>query len=276
MSHAFSEEPNPILPHNAGPSAIWSAGGQAYDEISRGIADAIEHCINRLQPRFGEKILDLATGTGWTARRLADRGFNVTAVDFAADMVAAGTRYAACRNLSIAFEQADVEALPYQDGAFDAVVSTFGVMFASNPKDAAAELGRVVRPGGRVALAVWTPDGNVYEIFRIMQNYMAMPAGNPLRTPFAWGEPDRLRALLRPDFDLSFESGTSFYREPDAESSWETFYQGYGPTRALADRLSDTARAELKQSWIEFHNLFRTEMGICVPRDYWIVRGIRY
>jgi SAM-dependent methyltransferase len=276
MSHAFSEEHNPILPHNLGASAIWSAGGQAYDEISRGIADAIEHCINRLQPRFGEKILDLAAGTGWTARRLADRGFNVTAVDFAADMIDAGTRYAACRNLSIAFEQADAEALPYQDGAFDAVVSTFGVMFASNPQDAAAELGRVVRPGGRLALAVWTPDGNVYEIFRLMQSYMAMPTGSPLPMPFAWGEPDRVRALLSPDFDLSFEPGTSFYREPDAESSWETFHQGYGPTRALADRLSDTARAELKQSWIEFHNRFRTEMGICVPRDYWIVRGIRY
>jgi SAM-dependent methyltransferase len=264
-----------VLPHNSGSSAVWSAGGQAYDEISRGIADAIEHCINRLAPRFGEKILDLAAGTGWTSRRLADRGFNVTAVDFAADVVVAGARFAAQRNLSVAFEQGDAEALPYDDGAFDAVISTFGVMFASHPEDAAAELGRIVRSGGRLALAVWTPDGNVFEMFRIMKTFMAVPTGSQPPSPFEWGDMARVEELLGTDFELSFESGTSFYREPDAESSWETFYEGYGPTRALADKLNDTSRAELKQRWIEFHNRFRTELGITVPREYRIVRGVR-
>ncbi len=275
MSYAFKEQDYPIRPHNAVPSSVWSAGGHAYDEVSRGIGDAIEHCINRLEPRHGEKIMDLATGTGWTARRLADRGFDVTAVDFAADVVAAGARYAAQRNLAIQFEQGDAEALAHADGAFDAAISTFGVMFASRQEDAAAELGRVVRPGGRLALAVWTPDSNVFEMFRIMKAFMPAPVGDPPPSPFAWGNPERVRELLSEDFDLTFEPGTSFYREPDGEASWDTFYDGYGPTRALADKIDDVSRAELKQNWIAFHNGFKTEMGICVPRDYLIVRGIR-
>lgn len=275
MSPESSEQDQTIRPHNAGPSAVWSSGGRAYDEISRGIGDAIEHCINRFEPKQGEKILDLATGTGWTARRLADRGFSVTAVDIAADIVAAGVELALRRNLDIAFEIGDAEALHYETAAFDAAISTFGVMFASKPEDAAAELGRVVRPGGRIALAVWTPDGAVFGMFMMMKPFMPPPPDNPPPSPFAWGNPDRARELLEGDFELSFEDGTSFYREPDGAASWETFYTGYGPTQTLADKLDEAKRAELEQAWIDFHNGFKTEMGICVPRDYRIIRGIR-
>jgi SAM-dependent methyltransferase len=179
------------------------------------------------------------------------------------------------RNLAIEFEQGDAEALAHATGSFDAVISTFGVMFASRPEDAAAELGRVIRPGGRLALAVWTPDGNVFEMFKILKAFMPAPVGDPPPSPFAWGDRERVRELLGEDFELAFESGTSFYREPDGEASWDTFYEGYGPTRALANKLDGVSRAELKQSWIAFHEQFKTEMGICVPRDYWIVRGIR-
>lgn len=275
MSHAFKEQEYPIRPHNAVASSVWSAGGPDYDEVSRGIADAIEHCINRLEPRFGEKILDLATGTGWTARRLADRGFDVTAVDFAADVVAAGARYAAARNLAIDFLQGDAEALEFPDDSFDAVISTFGVMFVSHPEDAAAELARVIRPGGRMALAVWTPDSSVFEMFKLMKAFMPAPVGDPPPSPFAWGNTVRLTELFGDNFDLAFEAATSFYREPDAESSWDTFHDGYGPTRSLAAKLSSASRAEMRQNWIEFHNRFKTEMGICMPRDYIIVRGVK-
>lgn len=275
MSLDFKERDHTIRPHNAGPSAVWSSGGRAYDEVSRGIADAIEHCINRLEPQQGEKILDLATGTGWTARRLADRGFDVTAADYAPDVVTAGVEMALQRNLDIAFDLCDAEALHYSTGAFDAAISTFGVMFASKPEDAAAELGRVVRPGGRLALAVWTPDSNVFGMFKVMKAFMPAPAGSPPPSPFAWGDPDRVRELLADDFELDFEEGTSFYREPNSEASWETFYTGYGPTHSLANKLDETKRAELKQAWIDFHDGFMTEMGVCVPRDYMIVRGNR-
>jgi SAM-dependent methyltransferase len=257
------------------PSATWSSAGRAYDEISRGIADAIEHCINRLAPEQNARILDVATGTGWTARRLADRDFAVTAVDFAPEVVDAGKALAKARGLDIAFEQGDAEALAYPEASFDAVISTFGVMFVQRPEDAARELARVCRPGGRLALATWTPDGNVFEMFKVMKAFMPKPAGAPPPSPFEWGSPERIGELLGEDFDLTFEKGTSYYREPDGLAAWETFSTGYGPLRALVGKLDETAAEQLKRNFITFHDGFATTLGICVPRDYWIIRGTR-
>ncbi len=273
MSHPPVE--NTIRPHNAAPSATWSSAGRAYDEISRGIADAIEHCINRLAPEQNARILDVATGTGWTARRLADRGFAVTASDFAPEVVDAGKALAETRGLDIAFEQADAESLPYPDASFDAVISTFGVMFVQRPEEAAAELARVCRPGGRLALATWTPDGNVFEMFEVMKVFMPKPAGVPPPSPFEWGKPERIGELLGDHFDLAFEKGTSYYREPHGLAAWDTFLTGYGPLRTLASKLDEAAAEQLKRDFIAFHDGFATTLGICVPRDYWIVRGTR-
>lgn len=264
-----------VRPHNAVPSATWSSAGRAYDEVSRGIADAIEHCINRLAPRPDDRILDVATGTGWTARRLSDRGFNVTGVDFAPQVVAAAAELAAARGLDIAFDEGDAELLAYPSAAFDAVISTFGVMFVQRPADAAVELGRVCRPGGRLALATWTPDGNVFEMFKVMKAFLPAPAGSPPPSPFEWGKPERVAELLGDDFDLTFERGTSFYREPDGLTAWQTFSTGYGPLRTLAAKLDEAARQDLKRKFVAFHAHFATELGICVPRDYLIVHGIR-
>jgi SAM-dependent methyltransferase len=264
-----------IRPHNAAPSATWSSAGDAYDEISRGIHDAIEHCINRLTPRAEDRILDVATGTGWAARRLAERGFNVTGVDFAPEMLAAAQEFGQARGLDITFDHGDAEALPYPDASFDAVISTFGVLFTQRPEDAAGELARVCRPGGRLALAIWTPDGNVFEMFKIMKAYMPEPAGTPPPSPFGWGKRERVTELLGDAFDLTFECGTSFYREPNGLAAWETFSTGYGPLRTLAGKLDATARARLKRDFVAFHDCFATELGICVPRDYWVVVGTR-
>ena len=265
----------PIRPHNAKPSAAWSSAGAAYDEVSRGISDGIEHCVERLAPRKGERILDVATGTGWTARRIAERGADVTGVDFAPDVVAAARDLAADRNLEVEFEHGDAENLPYGNGDFDAVVSTFGVMFVQRPEDAARELARVCRPGGRLALAVWTSDGNVFEKFKVMKPYMPVPDGTPPPSPFEWGRADRIRELLGNDFDLTIEPGTSFYREPSGLAAWETFSLGYGPLRALARSLDADTRAKLKADFVAFHDGFATELGICVPRDYLVVLGRR-
>jgi SAM-dependent methyltransferase len=274
MSMASATETT-IRPHNEAPSAAWSSAGRAYDEVSRGIIDAIEHCINRLSPKPGERILDVATGTGWTARRLADRGFNVTAVDFAPEVLAAAKELARARNLDIAFDHGDAETLPYANASFDAVISTFGVMFAQRPQDAAVELARVCRPGGRLALTTWTPDGNVFEMWKIMKPFMPEPAGPPPPSPFEWGVPERLEELLGDAFELTLERGTSFYREPNGLAAWEIFSAGYGPLRAMAGKLDAKRREELKRDFVAFHNRFPTELGICVPREYWVVVGTR-
>lgn len=264
-----------IRPHNEGPSAVWSSGGAAYDEVSRGILDAIEHAINRLEPTRRMRILDLATGTGWTARRLADRGYDVIGADFAPDMLAAARDMAGARQLGIPFVDGDAEALPFDDGAFDALISTFGVMFAQRPEDAAAEMARVLRPGGRLVLAVWTPDGNVFGMFKVIKQYMPKPEGQPPASPFDWGDPERLGELLGDAFELSFEWGTSYYREPDAKSAWRTFVEGYGPVQTLAGKLDVERRNQFESDFVAFHEQFKDELGITVPRDYLIVQGVR-
>ena len=266
---------HPIQPHNERAATVWSAGGRDYDQISRGIADAIEHCVMRLDPRPGERILDLSTGTGWTSRLVARRGATVTGVDIAVDLLEAARASAASERLSIDYRVGDAENLPFETGAFDAVVSTFGVMFASRPEAAAAELARVCRKGGRIALTTWVSDDNVYKMFDVMRRYMApAPVPGP-PSPFAWGRTERIAELLGGAFELRFEKGVSFYREPSGDAAWNTFSTGYGPTRVLAASLDPERRAAFRSDFIAFHDAFRTDLGICVPRGYWVTAGVR-
>jgi SAM-dependent methyltransferase len=263
-----------IQQHNETAAARWSAGGAGYDRISRQIADLIEHCVDRLDPRPGERILDLATGTGWTARRLHARGARVIGGDIAADLLEAA------RILSpagIEFQQVDAERMPFDDGAFDALSSTCGVMFANVPEAAAAEVGRVVKRGGRIALAVWTHDGALAEMFEVIKAHAPAPAkpGSAPPSPFEWGRPERVRELLGKDFDLKLERGTSLYRERDAKQAWKAFYGGYGPVKVLADALDPARREAFQRDFIAFHERHLTDWGMLVRRDYWIVGGTR-
>ena len=264
-----------IQPHNERPAAVWSAGGKDYDTVSRGIADSIEHCVLRLNPQPGERILDLSTGTGWTSRLVARRGARVIGSDIAVQLLESARERAAAERLSIEYEIGDNESLPFADGQFDAVVSTFGVMFTSRPEAAASELARVCRPGGRIALTTWGSDSNIVRMFEVMRRYMPPPASPAPPSPFEWGRTERIRELLGSAFDLRFEKGVSIYREPSAEAAWETFSTGYGPTRMLANSLDAERREALRNDFIAFHAGFPTELGICVPRDYWVTIGVR-
>jgi 2-polyprenyl-3-methyl-5-hydroxy-6-metoxy-1,4-benzoquinol methylase len=265
-----------IQPHNTRPSAVWSSGGAAYDRISQGIADSIAHCVLRLAPQPGERILDLATGTGWTSRMVAASGATVTGADIAEDLMQAARDRAAKEGLAIEYRTGDAEGLPFADGAFDAVVSTCGIMFASRQEAAAAELARVVRPGGRIALTTWLSDSNLFKMFQIMQPFMPPPPSPPPQSPFAWGRVERIRELLGANFDLRFEKSVSYYREPDGAAAWTTFSTGYGPARALANSLDADHLAEFRRNFIAFHDGFPTELGICVPREYWLTVGMRH
>jgi SAM-dependent methyltransferase len=264
-----------IQPHNEKPSAVWSSGGANYDQISRGIADSIEHCVLRLDPQPGERILDLATGTGWTSRLVARRGADVIGADIARDLIAAARDRAKAEDLSIQYELGDAENLPFADGQFDAVISTCGIMFASRPEAAAAELARVTRRGGRVAFTAWLPDSNLFKMFMVMKPYMPPPPSPAPPSPFEWGKEARVRELLGGSFDLQFETGTSYYREPSAEAAWVTFSTSYGPTKALAANLDDTRRAALRDDFVAFHAGFSTDLGISVPRAYLLTVGVR-
>jgi SAM-dependent methyltransferase len=264
-----------IQPHNERPAAVWSSGGKHYDQISRGIADSIEHCVIRLNPRPRERVLDLSTGTGWTSRLVARRGSKVTGVDIAGDLLAAARAKAKEEGLAIDYQLGDAECLPFESGSFDAVISTCGVMFATKQEAAAAELARVVRKGGRIALTTWVSDGALFKMFEVMKRYMPPPPTPAPRSPFEWGRTERIKELLGHAFQLRFERATSYYREPSAEAAWETFSTGYGPTRTLAHNLDPERRAAFREDFIAFHANYPSELGICVRREYWLTYGVR-
>ena len=157
-----------IQPHNTKAAGIWNSGGARYNEISRGIADSIEHCVMRLDPQPGERVLDLATGTGWTSRVVARRGAQVTGADISADLLAFAAEQARAEGLEITYRLGDAENLPFADGAFDAVISTCGVMFVSRPEAAAREMARVCRKGGRIGLTTWVAEGNLFKMLSLI------------------------------------------------------------------------------------------------------------
>lgn len=261
------------LPHNAKSAATWSLGGRAYDNISFGVSDALAHGAQRLAPEPGERVLDVATGTGWSARNIARMGARVTGVDIAADLLAAARELSAHLEPAIDFHEADAEALPFEDGAFDAVISTFGVMFAGDHAAAARELARVCRPGGRIALIVWAPEGSVQEFLGIIGRYNPNPP--PAASPLAWGEPDHATALLGDAFDLTFEPGMNDHYLGGVEAAWRWYAAGFGPMRALIGALPPDELAAFKQEIDAFHAGYRVAAGLHVKREYLAILGRR-
>ncbi|MBL84912.1 MAG: hypothetical protein CMG90_13805 [Marinobacter sp.] len=112
-------------------------------------------------------------------------------------------------------------------------------------------------------------------MFKVIKQYMPKPEGQPPASPFAWGNTERLMELLGDAFELRFERGTSYYREPDAKAAWRTFVEGYGPVQTLAGKLDAERRNRFESDFVAFHEEFQDELGITVPRDYLIVQGVR-
>ncbi len=262
-----------VLSRNRQLAEVWNSGGEAYDRISRQIADAIEHCVDRLSVRTGERILDVATGTGWTARRVHARGAKVTGIDLAPDAIAVARKSDISGKID--FRVADAESLPFPDHSFEAVISTFGVMFCREPQIAATELGRVCKPGGRLAIACWDDHGGVREMFRVVASHQPAGMPEPRTSPFDWANPDHLNNWLGGQFQFGIERATSFYREKSAADAWRAFSTGYGPIKSLIHRLDCNALHRFHQDFIAFHEGYQTGLGILIPRPYLIVSGTR-
>ncbi len=264
----------PVKEHNIAAGKKWGSAGEQYEEISRQIADSIQHAVDRLDPQAGEDILDVATGTGWTARLVAQAGATTTGVDIAEDKISAARLLS---DSSIDFYIGDAEALPFEDCTFDAVVSTCGIQFVTKPEDAVAELLRVLRPGGRFVGTLWTIDSSVAEMFKIFKKYMPTPV-DPKQappSPFLWGKRERIEELFSQDFDYGIEAATSYYRTVDPEDAWRAFSNSYGPSKSLAASLEQERRAALKADFIALYESYRTDVGILCPREYFLVRATK-
>ena len=262
-----------VSDHNRLAAQMWGTGGKAYDDISFAISDALAHAAQRLNARGGEEILDVATGTGWSARNVARRGARVTAVDISVELLTAAEGLSAHIQPPIAFQLADAERLPFADARFDGVISTFGVMFAPDQKQAAAELGRVCRKGGRLALATWMPGGAVGKFFAVIARYGDAPS--PPASPIAWGDPGHVEALLGRDFELKFEHGVSNAYHDNTQDIWEWYARGFGPVRHLISVLNPDRLQAFRNDVDAYHNSYATEVGLHLKREYLVTIGKR-
>jgi len=172
--------------------AAWSSGD--YAVIGTTLQIVGEELCEALDLRSGQTVLDVAAGNGNAGLAAARRGCHVVSTDYVPGLLERGRARALADGLTLEFREADAEALPFADGAFDAVVSTFGVMFAPNQEQAAAELLRVCKPGGKIGLANWTPNGLIGQVFATLGKHLPPPAG--AKSPALWGARDRLTGMF--------------------------------------------------------------------------------
>jgi ubiquinone/menaquinone biosynthesis C-methylase UbiE len=262
-----------VLPHHRQAAIMWGRGGAHYDDVSFAISDALAHAAQRLNGRAGERILDVATGTGWTARNVARTGTVVTAVDISQELLAAARDLSGHIMPAIEFRLADAERLPFDDGAFDAVISTFGVMFAGDQAQAAAELARVCRSGGRLALATWASKGAVAEFFGVIAQHSDAPP--PPSSPLVWGDPAHVEKLLGRSFELKSEPGVNNAYHGSTEDIWDWYARGFGPLRQLIESLPADGLKRLRRDVDAYHRHYAVPAGLHVKREYLVTIGRR-
>jgi SAM-dependent methyltransferase len=235
--------------------ATWTAGD--FGQIARAYETGAAEFIARLGLRPGEKVLDVACGTGSTAIPAARAGALVTGVDIAPNLLEQARAAAAEAGVECRFDEGDAEMLAYADGAFDAVVTMFGAMFAPRPEKVAAELLRVCRPGGRIAMANWTPAGFIGQMFKITGGHVPPPPGMP--SPILWGDEATAGERLRDGADeLSLDRRSMTFEFPFSPAETvEHFRKFYGPTQKAflaleADPDKQAAlRRDLENHWSE-------------------------
>lgn len=217
----------------------------------------------------GERVLDVAAGNGNASLAAARRFAAVTSTDYVADLLEQGRRRAEAEHLPITFQVADAERLPFPDEAFDVALSTYGVMFAPDQQRAAAELLRVVRRGGRIGLANWTPDGFLGRLFDLMSRFVPPPPG--LVSPMAWGSEPRLVELFGPDAsDIRTARKTFVFRFHSAEHWVQFFRRYYGPTHKAFAALDEARGRALYEALVELLRGENTNGGdaLVLPAEY--------
>ncbi|MCX6046983.1 MAG: class I SAM-dependent methyltransferase [Chloroflexi bacterium] len=239
--------------------ATWMAGD--FGKIAESYAPGAAEFIDRLHFGPSDRVLDVACGTGNLAIPAARTGARVTGIDIAPNLVEQAQAWARAEGLTIRVEEGDAEQLPYADAAFDAVVTMFGAMFAPRPDKVASELVRVCRSGGRIAMANWTPDGFIGQMFKIMVKHVPpAPAPNGLPpSPLLWGNETTVAERLGHQMaKLRCTPRTLTFNFPfDAAATVEHFRTFYGPTLRAFATLSPEAqqllRSDLEQLWTQ-HN----------------------
>jgi SAM-dependent methyltransferase len=245
----------------------WSSGDFAV--VAARIQLVAEHLCDTADLRAGWRVLDVATGSGNAAIAAARHGCTVVGIDYVPSLLERGRQRAAAEGLEVNLLEGDAEALPFPDDSFDAVTSVFGSMFAPDHAQAAAELLRVCRPGGTIALASWTPEGFIGELFRTVGAHVPPPAGVP--SPMLWGTEGHLRGLFGDGIaSLEVAERTFTWRFRSAEEFVEFFRRWYGPTLKAFAALEDDARDALERDLVALAERFDRLGGdaIAIPATY--------
>lgn len=253
-------------------SVMWGNG--PYERITNTIRDIHALVIERADPQTGDRVLDAATGTGAVALLVAARGADVVGVDLAPVLIDTARERAAEEGVIVQFEVGDAEALTYDDAEFDVVTSTCGVMFAPDHAAVAGELARVTKPGGRVVLACWTPEGGLGQLFGMMRPFLPPPPEGA-GSPFGWGNAEHVRDLLGDAFELEFEEHDSPLALASGEEYWQLFSTSYGPTKTAVEGLEPERREEFREAWVAFAEQHREGDRIVHHREYLLTVGTR-
>ncbi|HSE98074.1 MAG TPA: methyltransferase domain-containing protein [Blastocatellia bacterium] len=234
--------------------ATWMSGD--FDKIAQIIAAGGAEFISRLQIRPGSRVLDVACGTGNLSIPAAHAGAIVTGVDIATNLLETARERARAEGVQVQFDEGDAEALPYEDASFDEVVTMFGAMFAPRPQFVAAEMARVCRPGGSVAMANWTPEGFIGQMFKTTGRHVPPP---PMPSPLLWGVEETVHERLGDSFtNIRCTRRDMVMALPVTPAgAVEYFRMWYGPTQrafaALDEAGQSALRRDLEQLWSE-HN----------------------
>ena len=255
--------------------STWMAGD--FGEIAKYAAKEGENFVARLGVKPGQRVLDVACGTGNATLPAARTGAEVIGVDIATNLLQDARQRAAVENVAVTFQEGDAEELPFQDGEFDIVISMFGAMFAPRPERAAAELLRACKPGGLVAMANWTPEGFVGKTFRASAEFAPPPPG--IQSPVMWGDEKVVRQrLANGAAKIRTQRHPVNFKYPfPPEKVVALFREYFGPTKMAFSRLDAPTQSQFQDRLVSLwreHNL-ATDGGTEIQAEYLEVRVVR-
>ena len=255
--------------------AVWVSGD--FDKIAEIYAGGAAEFVAQLELKPGMRVLDVACGSGNQSIPAAKTGTGVTGVDIAPNLIERAQTWAEIESLEIRFEEGDAENLPYAGASFDVVMTMFGAMFAPRPDLVAAELLRVCRPGGTIAMANWTPDCFIGQMFKTVGKHLPPPAGMP--SPLLWGDEKTVRERLGDGVSsIKFETRSILFTFPfGVEETIQYWREFYGPTHkafaALDEQGKAALRRDLEQLWAE--NNLASDGSTRVRSEYMEIKAIR-
>ena len=246
--------------------AAWSSGDYAL--IGTTLQIVGEQLCEALDVRSGQKVLDVAAGNGNASLAAARRWCAVVATDYVPALLERARERAAAERFDIEFREADAEALSFQDGSFDVVVSTFGVMFTPDQDRAAAEMVRVCKSGGKIGLANWTPEGFIGQLFKTIGKHV--PPAPGAKSPALWGTRARIEELFGPHATVETAQRNFVFRYRSPEHWLEVFKTYYGPVLKTFAALAPDAQAALQRDLIALIDRFNRagDGTMVVPSEY--------